>query len=59
MVSKSEVSSLNSGIRDLLKKVKINYNLLLLTFTSKRELHVRKSIKILINYYYFSISFNF
>jgi hypothetical protein len=33
-------SSSNPGIRDLLKKVKINYSLFLPTFTSKRELHV-------------------
>jgi hypothetical protein len=46
MISESEVSSSSPDIRDLLKKVKINYSLLLSIFTSKRELHVRESIKV-------------
>jgi hypothetical protein len=46
MISESEVSSLNPDRYDLLKKFKINYSLLLSTFTPKRELHVSESVKL-------------
>jgi hypothetical protein len=45
MVSELKVLSLNLGRCDLLKKIKINYSILLPTFASKRELHVRGSVK--------------
>jgi hypothetical protein len=40
MISEAEVSSSNPDRHDLLKKIKINCSILLLTFTPKRELHV-------------------
>jgi hypothetical protein len=45
MVSELEISSSNPDRHDLLKKIKINYSILLPTFAPKRELHVRGSVK--------------
>jgi hypothetical protein len=45
MISETEVSSSNPGRRNLLKKIKINYSLLLPTFAPKRELHMTGSIE--------------